>query len=333
MKYLFSFLLLVSFFSRGQQKQIRIVFIADLHFGLERHFRDKDSVSSFEVNRAMAASIRSLGKIDAIIVGGDIANRQQNSIQSASTSWKQFEEVYKPLHIQMILMPGNHDISNAIGYYKPMQPLVDRTSLAGIYYNIHHSILDTAHFHYKEEDYDFSKNIGGIHFLFLNLWPDSTNIAWMEKDLQKTGKMPVLIFAHDPPEGDYKQFTLPVEKPQDVNQEKFESILPEIYNDHYEKDWDNFLKSHPTIKGYFHGHSNYQEFYTYKGVNGDLALPCFRTDSPMKGKFSSKDESLLSFMVITIFPEKKIIEVKPYLWNKGKRPLPENSFKLQLSMD
>lgn len=329
MKNLFSLLLLFSFIAKAQQKEIRLVFTADLHFGLKRHFREKDSISSFEVNQAMASSIRQLGKIDGIIVGGDIANRQENSIQSASSSWKQFEMVYKTLHIPLIVIPGNHDISNAVGYYKPLQPLIDRGSLAGIYYNIHHSILDTLHFRYKEEDYDFSKNIGGIHFLFVNLWPDSANIGWMEKDIQKAGKMPVLVFAHDPPEGDSRQFSDHPGKSQNTTQVKFENLIPEIYNDHCEAEWDDFLKTHRTIKGYFHGHSNYQEFYTYKGVNGDLSLPCFRVDSPMKGKFSSKDESLLSFQVITIFPKKKIIEVRSYFWNKQKKPIPGNNFILK----
>ncbi len=323
-------LLLISLTCKAQQKEIRIVFTADLHFGLKRCFRDKDSTSSYEVNRAMAASIRSLGKIDAIIIGGDIANRQEISIQSASVSWKQFENVYETLHIPLITIPGNHDISNAIGYYKPMFPMIDRGALAGIYSITHdHARLDTVHFRYKEDDFNFSKNIGGIHFLFINLWPDSVNRQWMEKDLRKAGKMPVLIFAHYPPEGDPKQFTGPPAKSPDAA-DKSENLTPEKYNDHYEKDWDIFLRAHPNIKGYFHGHSNYQEFYLYKGVNGDLALPCFRVDSPLKGKLSVKEESLLSYQLITIFPEKKMIEVRPYFWNRGKNPVRGEVFTMKL---
>jgi len=331
MKNFFLFSLLISFICDAQQKKIRIVFTSDVHFGLKKaSFRNADSVSSFEVNRAMAASIRALGKIDAIIITGDIANREENSIQSASASWRQFEQVYKPLHIPLLLLPGNHDISNALGYYKPMSPLTDKGSLAGIYSSMHHyRNLDTVHFQYREDDFNYSRNMGGIHFIFLNLWPDSMNMLWMQKDLQKAGTMPVLIFAHDPPEGDPKQFTKPLGKLID-SEDKFENLLPELYSDHYQKNWDRFLKAHPNIKGYFHGHSNYQEFYVYKGVNGDLSLPCFRVDSPMKGKYSAKDESLLSYQVITIYPPQKNVEVKQFFWNKGKEPVSGEHYLLKL---
>src|SRR5689334_3701161 len=146
MKNFFLFSLLISFICDAQQKKIRIVFTSDVHFGLKKaSFRNADSVSSFEVNRAMAASIRALGKIDAIIITGDIANREENSIQSATASWRQFEQVYKSLHIPLLLLPGNHDISNALGYYKPMSPLTDKGSLAGIYSSMHnYRNLDTV---------------------------------------------------------------------------------------------------------------------------------------------------------------------------------------------
>lgn len=44
------------------------------------------------------------------------------------------------------------------------------------------------------------------------------------------------------------------------------------------------------IKAYFHGDKNYNEFYTWNGVNGTIDLPVFRVDSPMKGEYSSADE-------------------------------------------
>ena len=76
MKILFSFLFLISSVCYAQPKTIRIVFTSDVHFGLKRKFRGADSVNSIEVNRAMAASMGSLGKIDAIIITGDIANEE-----------------------------------------------------------------------------------------------------------------------------------------------------------------------------------------------------------------------------------------------------------------
>jgi len=49
---------------------------------------------------------------------------------------------------------------------------------------------------------------------------------------------------------------------------------------------------------YFHGHFQLTEFYTWKGPDNDIALNTFRSDSPMKGKFSGKDETKLAFQLI-----------------------------------
>ena len=45
-----------------------------------------------------------------------------------------------------------------------------------------------------------------------------------------------------------------------------------------------FLKLHPNIKAYFHGNSNWNEFYVYHGPDNDVNLNVFRVDSPMKGE-------------------------------------------------
>jgi len=309
------------FLSNAQEKKVRIVFISDLHFGLKKaHFRNStDSVSSEDVNRALVKAIRSLGKIDYLAITGDIANRQQIPLQSASVSWKQFLEVYKPLHIPMLVTPGNHDLSNAIGYYKPMSPERDKTGLVGMYNVIHTGHhRDTSGFVYNNALFDYSRTIAGIHFDFISIWPDSANRAWMETDLKNvSSKTPVFVFAHDPPEGDVRHFKDPATQrnPTDT----FENLLDEVYTPYFEQEWDDFLKNHNNIKAYFHGHSNYQQFYTYKGIDSSLNLHCFRVDSPMKGKYSSADEQLLSFQLITIDPNKKTLEVRECLWNKRGR--------------
>jgi hypothetical protein len=69
------------------------------------------------------------------------------------------------------------------------------------------------------------------------------------------------------------------------------------------------------IKAYFHGHNNYTEYYEYKGPEKNVSLPCFRVDSPMKGRFSAKDETLLSFEVITIDTRKRTLTVRECRWN------------------
>ncbi len=96
-----------------------------------------------------------------------------------------------------------------------------------------------------------------------------------------------------------------------------------------------FLKAHPNIKAYFHGHNNWNQFYTYKGPGDDLHLPVFRVDSPMKGKYSSKDQTRLSFQLLSIDPATRTLTVRECLWNTdpahpGKDPAWGESFTLQL---
>ena len=84
-----------------------------------------------------------------------------------------------------------------------------------------------------------------------------------------------------------------------------------------------FLKAHPNIKAYFHGNSNWNEFYTYTGPDNDIALKTFRVDSPMKGEYSAKDEKLVSFQLISLDPATQQLTVRECLWNT--KPLdPDN---------
>ena len=58
----------------------------------------------------------------------------EEGVQSATTSWSQFcsdwdSSISSPLY----LVPGNHDISNAIGYSKVLSPEKDASSAAGIF--------------------------------------------------------------------------------------------------------------------------------------------------------------------------------------------------------
>jgi hypothetical protein len=76
-----------------------------------------------------------------------------------------------------------------------------------------------------------------------------------------------------------------------------------------------FLKAHPNIKAYFHGNTNYNQFYTYTGPDNDVSLPVFRVDSPMKGEHSSKDETLLSFQLISLDATGQQLTVRECLWN------------------
>jgi hypothetical protein len=108
---------------------------------------------------------------------------------------------------------------------------------------------------------------------------------------------------------------------------KFENLTAEYYKegikaskddgatDIEQRGWVKFLKAHPNIRAYFHGNSNWNQFYTYKGPDNEVNLNVFRVDSPMKGKYSSKNEKLLSFQLISLDPETQTLTVKECLWN------------------
>ena len=76
-----------------------------------------------------------------------------------------------------------------------------------------------------------------------------------------------------------------------------------------------FLKDHPAIRAYFHGHENYNEFYDWQGPDYTISLPTFRVDSPMKGDVSAGNETELSFLLISADTDKGSMTVREVLWN------------------
>ncbi|MEI6466820.1 MAG: metallophosphoesterase, partial [Verrucomicrobiota bacterium] len=142
---------------------VTFVFTSDLHFGLTRsYFRGAANVAATEVNAALAAAInrvpaarfpadaglraaQSVGPLDFVMVTGDIANRQEMlplRIQPAAVSWAQFETHFAQrlavtnaagAAAPLLLVPGNHDASNAIGAPVPMLPATDATAMVAIY--------------------------------------------------------------------------------------------------------------------------------------------------------------------------------------------------------
>jgi len=336
---------------------IHIAFSSDAHFGLTRdNFRGDTGVTAQNVNAAMIAQMNTLpvcilpadngveaGKrvkaVDYMIQTGDITNRMEEPIQTAAASWAQFQDVYmhqlklkghdgKPAKLYMV--PGNHDISNAVGFAKGMKPATDATTMVNIYNLMLRpkTPLTVQHYDYKKDKVNYSKNIAGIHFMFITLWPDSAERIWMQKDLDKvSGKTPVIIFTHDQPTCEAKHFTNPIAPYNMTVQNKFENLTTEHYKegattdakggstDIEQRGWVKFLKAHPNIKAYFHGNSNYNEYYDYKGPDNDVSLHTFRVDSPMKGKYSSKDEKLLSFQLISLDPKNQQMTVRECLWN------------------
>ena len=150
----------------------------------------------------------------------------------------------------------------------------------------------------------------------------------MEKDLANVAKTtPVIIVCHDQPTCEAKHFTNPIPPHNMTLENKFENLTAEYYKEGpavtgdesstniEQRGFVKFLKEHPNIKAYLHGNSNWNEFYTYTGPDNDIALPVFRVDSPMKGKFSAKDETKLSFHLISIDAATMQMTVRECFWN------------------
>lgn len=369
LRYLYFALVILVLFkpatSRAQTKGIiNMAFTSDAHYGITRpQFRGDTVVAGHTVNAAMIAEINRLPEtklpadggvgagqkiaaVDYLIQTGDIANRMEIPIQSAATSWAQFEEDYlhhltikghngKPATI--LLAPGNHDITNAIGHYKAMRPLTDPSSMVGIYNLMMKPAtpMTNERYDYHKDKINYSRNIGGVHLIFITLWPDSAERIWMAKDLETVSpQTPVIIFTHDQPESEAKHFADPVVPGRFDDKTKFENLTEERYKEGTsaaakdskttieQRGWVAFLKKHPNIKAYFHGNSNFNQFYVYHGPDNDVNLPIFRVDSPMKGDLSSKDETKLSFQLISLDTGTGRLTVRECFWDTEKKPGP-----------
>jgi len=336
---------------------VTFVFTSDVHYGINRgNFRGAVNVTAQDVNRALVAKINRLpaevlppdqglragqviGPIDFVVVTGDISNRQELyplPIQSATASWQQFEEGFiRRLTLKnsegqsshLLLVPGNHDVSNAIGSPSKLLPTTDATAMAEIYNRmmLPKKPRTKTNFRYPEDRVLFARDFGGAHCIFLTMWPDRATRTWIEEDLRKLpATTPVLLFCHDQPDLEAKHLTNPNGR-HDVNhKDKFENVVPDIIAGGTTVDAPTtieqralatFLKSHPNIVGYFHGNSNWHEFYPWTGPDDTIALSVFRADSPLKGKESGKHEKRLSFQVVTYDVTTQSLTSRECLWN------------------
>jgi hypothetical protein len=341
------------------------IFTSDPHYGIKRdNFPTigAPKADAHTVNAAMVEVMNSMptvmlpsddnginaskpvGAIDFIVNTGDIANRMETTanVQSAADSWAQFETDYingltlkdknnnkTPLYI----VPGNHDVTNAIGFYKAMNPPKDATSMAQIFNcMMQPAVLRTKEtYNYSTDKVFYSKDVGGVHFIFISMWPDSIARAWIETDLAKVpATTPVMIFTHDEPTSESKHFINP-NGSKDINsKDKFENQLADTFADGTtiedasgnpvptvieQRALVAFLKTHKNIVAYFHGNDHINGAFTYTGPDNDISLNVFSVDSPMKGTVSGKDPSKLTFKVVSIDPEAKYMTVRDYLWN------------------
>ena len=318
---------------------------SDAHYGITRPaFRGRRNVDAHDVNMALVAALNQLpsltGPLDFIVEAGDVTNREEDNdaetVQPASTSWSQFISDYvqglavrdlSGARAPLYVVPGNHEASNAVGYYDHMTPATDPTPLMAIY-NLMLAPpkpLTPATFDYQRDRVFFTRDIGGIHMMFLHVWPDSMMRARMEDDLARVdAATPVLIFTHDQPDVQSKHLINP-NGAHDINsRDQFENLLADVFVDGTTIDvpsvkeqaqFENFLARHRNVTAYFHGNSNWHQVYDWNGPNKSARLHTVRVDSPMKGAVSAGDETRLSFAVVTIDTTSRVMTVRECLWN------------------
>lgn len=344
-----------SAYSQEPDSIFNFVFISDTHFGItKKQFRGKQNVSSFEVNKALVAALNELpgqkfpeddglraGEVIRYFAfsvnGGDIANRMEKGVQTARRSWKQYAKVYlKGLRLMagpgsrtpQYMIPGNHEISNAIGHPKGLKPETDPSAFINIYNKMMRpeQKLSKRKFDYKIHKVHYSMDHGGVHFQFLNMWPDSAERIWMSNDLKAVPQnTPVVIFTHDEPDIEPKHLTNPVPphgldpklKFENLVEQKFIGDMDRRNTDAIQNGFAAFVKEQRNIKAYFHGNYNWNQFFDYEAPDKSIKLPVFRVDSPMKGEKSADDESLLSFIVVTVDMKQRMLTARECFYNKA----------------
>jgi hypothetical protein len=287
---------------------------------------------------------RRVGPLDFVVVGGDVVNREELNettevqVQSAAASWAQFKADYidgitttdhAGARTPLFIVPGNHEVSNALGFYHHMQPPTDNTAMVEIYNRMmpRSAWKTTDTYDYATDKVWTTRDLGGVHFMFLNVWPDSRTRLWMDADLTLVpSTTPVVIFTHDQPDVESKHFINP-NPGHDINEhDKFENLLSDEFADGpvtdlssaiEQRELERFIHDHPNITAYFHGNSNWNQFYDWAGPDRTIALHTFRVDSPMKGATSSIDETKLSFQLATIDVRSGTMTVRECLWNEN----------------
>lgn len=334
-----------------QAQPVQFVFTSDAHYGLaRRRFRGSAEVDAHLVNAALVAQINTLpgltlpqdgglkagqpvGPIDFVVEGGDIASRSRKGVQSAAASWAQFRTDYlEGLRLldgtghptPLFLLPGNHDAGHALGSGKPLTR--DATAMAEIYNRMMAPAAPrtTATFSYGRDKVDYARDAGGLHLVFLQIWPDASNRAWLEQDLKAVpAATPVLLFVHDPPDLDTRHLGNPHGEQGLGKADLFENLLAQPASEAgadepslaEQRELEAFLRAHRNITAYFHGHANWNEFYDWSGPDHTVALHAFRVDSPLKGRDSARDETELSFQLAVVDAASRRMTVRECLWN------------------
>jgi hypothetical protein len=181
-----------------------------------------------------------------------------------------------------------------------------------------------------------SRLVNGILYVFVGMWPDSINRPLIDLEIAKApAGTPVILFTHDQPDTETKHLTNPSIINTGNNSinatEKLENLLSDTADSastsgttiNAQAALTTWLAARKNIVAYFHGNDNYNQYYVYTGQPaGTISLPIFRVDSPMKGVVTGNDAAdgkgdpnKLSFQVVSVDSNKKLLTVREYLWN------------------
>jgi hypothetical protein len=359
------------------------MYTSDSHYGIKRGAAFSGYSNAAQVNGALVGVMNTIptltlpvdggvnsGKvissIDFNVNTGDIANRAEGTKPTANvvsaTLWDQFSKDYlNTLDVKkadgtkapLYLVPGNHDVSNVVGYYKGNMnwSTGNTTSLDDTsYIKIYNAMMNpatplskgsvtgadyaTTAANYSSKRMVTSRLVNGVLYVFAGMWPDATNRALIDIEIAKAPNNPVVLFTHDQPDIETKHLLNPSATNTGNNAingtDKFENLVNEAPDSasisgtsvNAQTNMTTWLAAKKNIVAYFHGNDNYQQSYVYTGQPaGTISLPVFRVDSPMKGAVTGNDAAdgkgnydKLSFQVVSVNPSSKLMTVREYLW-------------------
>ena len=253
-------LLLMGLSGAANAGQVQFVYTSDQHYGITRKaFRGLDKVSSREVNAAMVQAVNGLPGVafpqdggvragqpvqwaDTVISTGDIANRMEGTderlIPSASECWDLFEKQYvrgvtlknrSGAAAEVLVIPGNHDVTNAVGFYRAMTPAKDNGSLVAMYNRATGRSVSPQDFDAQKDKVFLSRDLGGVRLLFVQMWPDGEARAWLDREMAALpAGTPVLLFTHDQPDIEAKHLRNPHGDGGINAKDKFENLVSDV---------------------------------------------------------------------------------------------------------
>lgn len=329
---------------------VQLVHTSDLHYGsIRSSFRGQEKVPAEVVNGALVQAINSLPGVvlpqdggvragqpvqwaDAVIVTGDIASSMKGRFALPSTEcWRLFEAQYvrgvtlptrAGTPAEVLAVPGNHDVSDAIGSFKTPEAARDSGTLLGMYNRANGTSLAPEQFDARKQSVHLSREYSGVRVLLVQMWPDKAARIWLDGQLEKASGGPALLFTHAQPALRAEYFTNPNPVAGDAA-ETFENVVPDVPGTANpaetpvpeQREIAAFLQAHPSLVAWFHGHRHSNRYSTWRGPDKNLSLPVFQVDSPMKGKKSAKDETKLSFQLVSVDTDSRKLTVREVLWN------------------